>query len=139
MRKIGITTALLLLAAAMAVAQTSTGQSAANQAQGAASGAAGTAQSGASSAAGAVQSGAEKAGGAVKSGAETGYNKTKNAVTGNSDQTSDQNQAGTETGAGGTETGAGTMPKTASPLPLLGFLGLGAVSLGALRSRLFRR
>jgi cobalamin biosynthesis Mg chelatase CobN len=128
MRNFGIAAITLLLAAAMAMAQTSqqtTDQSTTEKAKGAASSAVG----------------------AVKKGAETGYNKTregvgkafsatKNAVTGSSNnQTAEQN----ETSTGGTsQTATKRLPATASPLPLLGLLGLGAFSLGALRSRFLR-
>jgi cobalamin biosynthesis Mg chelatase CobN len=89
---------------------------------------------------------ASSVGSAVKKGAETGYNKTKegaekvygkakNAVTGSHEQNTEGNQAG----AGETSTTASSrLPHTASPLPLIGLLGLGAFSLGALRMRLFR-
>ena len=129
MRKFGMTTALLFLAAVMALAQSSLG----DKAQGAAS-----------SAGGAVKSGAEQTGGAVKSGAES----TKNAVTGSSEQSTDQNQnQGTPESQSGAQTGAnpkagahhGGLPQTGSPLPLLGLLGAGAVGFGTWKARFFRR
>jgi cobalamin biosynthesis Mg chelatase CobN len=130
MRKFGIATALLLLAAAIALAQTSqqSGQSATDQAKGAAS-----------SAAGAVKSGAETGYNKTKEGAEKAYGAAKGIVTGSSSeqatgegQTEQHQAAGTE----GTSQQAGKLPKTASPLPLLGLLGLAALSLGAWKARL---
>ncbi len=123
MRKLGITAALLLLSAAMAVGQTSQSsdqQSTTDKAKGAAS-----------STAGAVKSGAETGYDKTKEGTEKAYGATKNAVTGSSDQTTEQ-QTSTENT---TTTANKKLPQTASPLPLLGLLGLGAFSVGAWKFR----
>jgi hypothetical protein len=93
-------------------------------------------------AAGAVKSGAETGYEKTEEGAEKAYGATKNAVTGSSsDQTGGQEQAGSqESGTAGTSTKTGKkLPQTASPLPLLGLLGLGMFSFGTLSRRPFRR
>ena len=123
MRKIAMTTLLMLLASAMAFAQ-----SVGDQAQGAAQGAGS-----------AVQNGAETGYNKTKEGAQKAYGATKNTLTGSSDQqnSSDQNQTDT-TGTQGQAHHAGKLPQTASPLPLLGLLGLGATALGAWKRRWLR-
>ncbi len=127
MRRLAITAVLLLLASAFAVAQ----QSASDQAQGAGSQAAGA---------------ASNAAGATKSGAESGYNKTKNAMTGDSNDqntSNDQNNNQTTEQQTNTQTTTSTahkkLPQTASPLPLLGLLGLGTFSLGLWKARFLNR
>jgi cytoskeletal protein RodZ len=117
MRKFGIATVLLLLAISVAVAQTSQ-ESTTEKAKGAAS-----------TVAGAVKKEAEK----TKEEAQKAYGATKNAVTGSSNnQTTEQTPAGTE---GTSKTATARMPHTASPFPLIGLLGLGLFSLGALKRR----
>jgi cobalamin biosynthesis Mg chelatase CobN len=116
---------------------------AADQAQGAASGAADQANQGTGGVTGAV-TGAAKA---VGKGTETGAKKTKDFITGGS---KDQDQTGTaaqgqtsgttsisDTSASAQAHG-GKLPQSASPLPLLGLLGLGSVGFGVWRAR-FRR
>jgi hypothetical protein len=136
MRRLGIAAVLFLFAASIAMAQTSQPsndqQSTSDKTKGAVSGAAGT-----------VQSGAETGYDKTKEGAEKAYGSAKDAATGSSsDQTGGQEQTGgqAQTGTEGTSTKAGKkLPQTASPLPLLGLLGLGIFSFGTLSTRWFRR
>jgi cobalamin biosynthesis Mg chelatase CobN len=125
MRKLVVATIPLLLVAAMAMAQTSSNdQSTTEKAKGAAS-----------SVGSAVKKGAETGYDKTKEGAQKVYGKAKGAVTGSNEQNTEANQTSTE---GTSTTASGRLPHTASPLPLIGLLGLGAFSLGALRIRLFR-
>lgn len=136
MRKLAIGAVLFLLAATMSIAQTpsSDQQSATDKAKGAASSTADT-----------IKHGAETGASKTKEGAEKAYDATKNAVTGSSDQsgqTSEQSaqpSGQAQAGAGATSTAGGHLPQTASPLPLLGLLGMGAFSLGAWKSRWFHK
>jgi hypothetical protein len=160
MHKLGIT-AVLLLFAGMAVAQATGSQTqgaasnAAGQAQGAASSAASQAQGAASSAATGAQNAASQTAGAAQQGAQTGYEKTKQgasnaagAATGaaTGDQSAGQDQTGAASTAGQTGGTAGTtttgankgLPQSASPLPLLGLLGLGSLGFGVWKLRYFR-
>ena len=133
MRKLGIGAALLLWAATMSFArpapQSSDQQSAADQAKGTASSAAST-----------VKHGAETGANKTKEGAEKAYGAAKDAVTGHSNEQSGQAAEQGQAGAPATSsTSSGHLPQTASPLPLLSLLGVSAFSLGAWKSRWFRR
>jgi hypothetical protein len=127
MRKFAIGAMLLVLAAVMALGQSSQQssdqQSTTDQMKGAAS-----------SAGSAVKSGAETGYNKTKEGTEKAYGATKNAVTGSSSD--QQNQSGNQ---GTSNTSGGKLPQSASPLPLLGLLGLGTFSLGVWKARWFRK
>jgi LPXTG-motif cell wall-anchored protein len=55
--------------------------------------------------------------------------------TGQGANTSDQGTAGANTGASGRGAKGGNLPQTASPLPLLGLLGMGSLAAGVLTRR----
>jgi flagellar biosynthesis/type III secretory pathway protein FliH len=126
MRKFGLALLLLVFAAAMALAQNSQDQqSTGDQAKGAVSGAAG-----------AVKSGAQTGYNKTKEGAEKAYGATKGALTGNSNDQTTEQQTSTQTT---TTTTHKKLPQTASPLPLLALLGMGSLSFGVWKARLFGR
>jgi hypothetical protein len=126
----------------------------ANQAQGTASNAAGQAQGTATNAAdqanqsaGGVTGAVTGAAKAVGKGTETGAKKTEEFVTGGGSKqdqtgTAAQGQASGTTSISDTSANApahgGKLPQSASPLPLLGVLGLGSVGFGVWKAR-FRR
>src|SRR6516164_5830867 len=121
MRKFGIGAVMLLLATAIAIAQTSPQssdqQSTADQAKGAASSAAGAVKSGAETGVSKTEEGAKKAADATEEGAKKAYGTTKDAVTGSSEQSGQatgENQAGAQ---GASSTASGKLPQSASPLP----------------------
>ena len=126
------------------------GSSAADQAKQAGSNAAGQAQQAGSDAADAAKQGAQAGYDKAKEGANSAVDATKKAVTGSStDQNAGEGQNASQekqTGAppagqagetAGTTSGAEHkhLPQTASPLPLLGLLGMGSLSFGLWKAR----
>jgi len=105
MRKFGIGAVMLLLATAIAIAQTSPQssdqQSTADQAKGTASSAAGAVKSGAETGVNKTEEGATKAAGAVEEGASKTAGAVKGAVTGSSGEQSGQATAENPSGAQG--------------------------------------
>ena len=140
-------------------------QSASDQAQSAGQNAADQTQGAASSAADQTKGAASSAAGAVKHGAETGATKTEEGASDASHgaentQMMDRrraDQSGTDSGAPARriklvaprpavtqqvarpQTVAVAIPHTATPLPLLGLLGLGGLSFGVWKARYFRK
>jgi len=147
-----VITAVLLMAPGLAIAQTDQPQGTASQVG-----------NDAKDAAGAVKKGAETGYSETKKGVETGYSETKKGVksvyggakkvvTGSPDsETAAQDQTSTTSTPDAapssstqeqnttTTTSSNRLPQTASPLPLLGMLGLSSVSFGLWKFRFGRK
>jgi hypothetical protein len=148
--------AVLLLIAGFALAQStdsptpsntadqtqSTVSNTADQTKNTASDVADSAQSTARDAAGAVEKGAKNGYEGTKKGVKKGVGAVEHAVTpSSSDQGTDQSSSATgqeqstENGSTRGRQGGSELPQTATPLPLLGLLGIGSFGVGIWRLR----